>query len=315
MKKEINTINTKMSMRIHPYGKTIIYFVIGGLLIAYCILHTTNCFSQASGMAINITGTVSDNSAILDVSSTTQGIRIPRVALTLTTSPLPITSPVNSLLVFNTATVADVTPGFYYWDATNSLWVRLAAGAGITGPTGPIGTTGPTGTGATGTTGPTGIGATGTTVPTGIGATGTTGATGLGATGTTGPTGSVHSTGLHVIGEYYNGGRICYLDGTELHGLICPVADQSSSAWAAAVTLCDGLVKTGYSDWYLPSLSELTNICSQSYVPVGGFASATYWSSTVYNPGVDSYAVNLGNCGTYATGIGTSCHVRCVRVF
>jgi len=48
---------------------------------------------------------------------------IPRIALTQTTSPSPVTSPAQSLLVYNTATINDVTPGYYYWDG--SKWVRL----------------------------------------------------------------------------------------------------------------------------------------------------------------------------------------------
>jgi trimeric autotransporter adhesin len=62
----------------------------------------------------------------LDITSTTDGLLIPRVALTITTSALPLTSPTISELVYNSATVADVTPGFYYWNGT--IWVRLAAG-------------------------------------------------------------------------------------------------------------------------------------------------------------------------------------------
>lgn len=49
---------------------------------------------------------------------------MPRVALTSTTDTATITgAEATSLLVYNTATVADVTPGFYYWDGTQ--WVTL----------------------------------------------------------------------------------------------------------------------------------------------------------------------------------------------
>jgi hypothetical protein len=80
-----------------------------------------------------------------------KGLLIPRVALTSTTSTSPITTPVaTSLLVYNTATTGDVTPGYYYW--TGSKWMRLLAiddkpawllsgNAGTTAGTNFIGTT------------------------------------------------------------------------------------------------------------------------------------------------------------------------------
>lgn len=81
-------------------------------------------------VAINPTGTVANNSAMLDVDSPSKGMLIPRVALTSTTNTSPITSPATSLLVYNTATISDVIPGYYYWDG--SKWVQLqATGTGI----------------------------------------------------------------------------------------------------------------------------------------------------------------------------------------
>lgn len=62
-------------------------------------------------------------SAMLDVYSTTKGMLIPRVALTSSETASPVTSPETSLLVYNTATVSDVIPGYYYW--TGSIWARL----------------------------------------------------------------------------------------------------------------------------------------------------------------------------------------------
>lgn len=62
-------------------------------------------------------------STIFEVNSSNQGILIPRVALASTTARDVITNPVESLLVYNTYTNADVTPGFYYW--TGSAWKAL----------------------------------------------------------------------------------------------------------------------------------------------------------------------------------------------
>lgn len=63
-------------------------------------------------------------SAILDVTATDKGVLIPRVALENTTTVLS-TGLVQeeSLLVYNTAKVADVTPGFYYWNVNK--WERI----------------------------------------------------------------------------------------------------------------------------------------------------------------------------------------------
>ena len=63
----------------------------------------------------------------LDVTSTNDGLVIPRVALTISSSALPLTAPTTSELVYNTATIADVTPGYYYWGG--AAWVRLASGS------------------------------------------------------------------------------------------------------------------------------------------------------------------------------------------
>lgn len=73
-------------------------------------------------------GTIVPDGA-LDITSANDGLLIPRVALTITTSALPLTLPTTSELVFNTASVSDVTPGYYYWDGAK--WVRLAAGVTV----------------------------------------------------------------------------------------------------------------------------------------------------------------------------------------
>jgi hypothetical protein len=93
------------------------------LLIIFCTVLTG--FAQ-NNAGINDNNSSPNASAMLDVYSSTKGMLIPRIALTSTSSATPVTSPVASLLVYNTATVSDVTPGYYYWDGT-SKWVRLLA--------------------------------------------------------------------------------------------------------------------------------------------------------------------------------------------
>ena len=59
-----------------------------------------------------------------------KGILIPSVALTGTadaTTVKNLDSDANSLLVYNTANVADVTEGYYYWTAADQKWNRIVS--------------------------------------------------------------------------------------------------------------------------------------------------------------------------------------------
>ena len=84
----------------------------------------------------------------LDITSTTDGLIIPRVTLTALNSASPLTSPIISELVYNTGT--SLSPaGFFYWDGTK--WVQLMTtvatswntigNSGLSGTTNFIGTT------------------------------------------------------------------------------------------------------------------------------------------------------------------------------
>lgn len=106
------------------------------------IITTTFCFiaavSFSQNIAINTTGAAGNPAAILDVSATDKGMLLPRVVLTSTIAGAPISPALGaaetSLLVYNTNTVNDVTPGFYYWDGVNSKWVRLVSSNSSNGP-------------------------------------------------------------------------------------------------------------------------------------------------------------------------------------
>jgi len=93
------------------------------------ILFVIALFAGISSYAQVGIGTSSpDASAQLDVVSTDKGILIPRIKLTGSSDITSIVSPKESLLIYNTSTVADVVPGFYYW---NSLkWVALSGLSG-----------------------------------------------------------------------------------------------------------------------------------------------------------------------------------------
>lgn len=64
-----------------------------------------------------------DASAALEIKNENKGILIPRLALTGTNDSVTIATPANSLMIYNTATVSDVTPGYYYWNG--NAWNRL----------------------------------------------------------------------------------------------------------------------------------------------------------------------------------------------
>lgn len=93
------------------------------VLLAVALLLAIVASAQAQNVGINADGTSPDASAMLDIKSADKGLLIPRVALTGTTSASPVVSPVASLLVYNTATAGDVTPGYYFWNGT--AWVAL----------------------------------------------------------------------------------------------------------------------------------------------------------------------------------------------
>ena len=102
--------------------KKLFLFLSVGLFIILLIPQT---YSQ-----VGIGNTNPNSDALLEVgtSSSTAGLLIPRVALTTgTLSSAPLSNDVAGMIIYNTATVGDVTPGFYYNDGSD--WVRLGAGS------------------------------------------------------------------------------------------------------------------------------------------------------------------------------------------
>jgi len=96
------------------------------LAVALFVMLSFNAFSQNVGISSD--GTDPDNSAMLDVSSTSKGLLIPRMTQAERNA---IGSPATGLMIFQT----DVTPGFYYWNGT--AWTTL--GGATTSPTYTIG--------------------------------------------------------------------------------------------------------------------------------------------------------------------------------
>ena len=161
------------------------------------LLFALSTFGLLQAQNVGINTTTPDASAALDVSSTTQGVLVPRMSQMQRTA---IVAPATGLLVYQT----DGSAGFYFYNGAS--WVAVS-GSGPVGPTGPTGPQGPIGltgpAGATGASGAQGLpGATGATGPTGpqgpIGLTGPAGATG--AAGAQGPTGATGSNGTNGQG-------------------------------------------------------------------------------------------------------------------
>lgn len=76
-------------------------------------------FSQ--NVSISSKDTLPNSAAGLDVNFSNKGLLIPRVALTSTSSFAPLSAHVAGMVVYNTATTGDVTPGFYY--DNGSKWI------------------------------------------------------------------------------------------------------------------------------------------------------------------------------------------------
>ncbi len=103
------------------------------LILFLCItmiIGLSDSYSQNVG--ISETAITPDASSILEIRSTNKGILLPRVSLTGATDNTTINNPANSLLIFNIATAGappnDVSPGYYYWDASESKWIRFGSG-------------------------------------------------------------------------------------------------------------------------------------------------------------------------------------------
>ena len=121
---------------------------------------------------------------------------------------------------------------------------------------------------------------------------------------------------VYAIGEFALGGIVTYIDGGKQvgeHGFVTAISDQTSSVWGCKGTNITSLTSNGksntseilnqcvtrpiaasstqvtingYSDWYLPSSSELflmwLNIgrgASGANFNIGNFTNAIYWSS------------------------------------
>lgn len=98
-------------------------------LLAVFIYCSQLTFSQVK---IGNNLTIVNPNAILEIESTNKGLLLPRLALAATTNPYPLGAFVEGMLVYDTATTADITPGLYYCDGTK--WVRVNNGSNVSTP-------------------------------------------------------------------------------------------------------------------------------------------------------------------------------------
>lgn len=101
-------------------------------ILSICVLFALTIsfkgFSQNAGISTN--GAVPPNSAAgLDVDFANKGLLIPRVALTGAANFQPLTSHIVGMIVYNTATTGDVSPGFYINDGTK--WISYTPPNGL----------------------------------------------------------------------------------------------------------------------------------------------------------------------------------------
>ncbi len=158
-------------------------------------------------------------------------------------------------------------------------------------------------------------------------------------------------TALPGVGESWGGGIVFYTTDGGAHGYIAAEANQSTGAkfgcngtdipgadgnsWGAGVQntidiatncadagiaakICDGLSLNGYTDWYLPSMTELQGMHSQRNA-IGGWGCGSYKafvSSTEYGASSTYYINFCSSTGNLEwSNKDWSVNVRCIRKY
>lgn len=94
-------------------------------LVLAVLLLAGSLKAQVTQLKVGDNPTTATSSSALEIESTNKGLLLPRVALSATTTPTLVGgSHLAGMTVYNTATVGDVTPGYYYDNGT--AWHRLA---------------------------------------------------------------------------------------------------------------------------------------------------------------------------------------------
>jgi trimeric autotransporter adhesin len=103
---------------------------------------TTCCIFFAASLTAQVkignNPTALNSNSLLELETTNKGLLLPRISLTSTNAFAPLSAHIAGMTVYNTATVSDITPGYYYNDGAK--WVRLGASANSWNITGNAGT-------------------------------------------------------------------------------------------------------------------------------------------------------------------------------
>jgi hypothetical protein len=125
------------------------------------------------------------------------------------------------------------------------------------------------------------------------------------------------TSGCCQIGTTNFGGVIAILNNTNPCTGVAATVNSAPNTYtfSDAVNYCDNLVEGGFSDWYLPTYSQLLSMYSNK-VAIGNFLNAIYWSPTPTGDG-RYWTVNFqgGQSYGYDSSIMYMYRVRCVRNF
>jgi hypothetical protein len=85
--------------------------------------------------------------------------------------------------------------------------------------------------------------------------------------------------------------------------------------WNTGGTFCGNLEEGGYTDWRLPTYTELVDASFAGDNPVGGFQGGSYWSGTTYPSSADlACYVNMSDgLANYDNKVYPDYLVRCAR--
>ena len=123
---------------------------------------------------------------------------------------------------------------------------------------------------------------------------------------------SDQSTGIQWYnGSYTTTGATGTAIGTGLSNTLAIIANQGAGSYAA--TICNSYTGGGYTDWYLPSKDELNKLFINKGA-IGGFASASYWSSSEDGTGNAWIQVFVSGSQNLFNKFNAS-YVRAVRAF